>query len=41
MSEAGRVVLCEGRATAEFTRAEAAEESLMHAALPRKSGSSC
>lgn len=28
------VVLCEGRKTAEFTRAEADEESLMRAALP-------
>ena len=41
MSEAGHVVMCEGRATAEFARAEAKEEKIVHAALPRKSGSSC
>jgi ribose transport system ATP-binding protein len=35
------LVLCEGRATAEFPRAEATEESIMHAALPRKAASLC
>lgn len=35
------LVMCEGRATAEFTRTEATEEKIMHAALPRKSGPSC
>ncbi len=35
------LVMCEGRATAEFTSAEATEETIMHAALPRKSGPSC
>jgi ribose transport system ATP-binding protein len=35
------VVLCEGRTTAEFARADATEERIMHAALPRKPASSC
>ncbi len=35
------LVLCEGRLTAEFARAEATEEKIMHAALPRKSASLC
>lgn len=35
------LVLCEGRATAGFTRAEATEEKIMHAALPRKRAPSC
>jgi ribose transport system ATP-binding protein len=35
------LVLCEGRATAEFARAEATEENIMHAALPRKAASLC
>jgi ABC-type sugar transport system ATPase subunit len=35
------LVLCEGRATAEFPRAEATEEKIMHAALPRKPASLC
>jgi ABC-type branched-subunit amino acid transport system ATPase component len=30
------LVLCEGRLTAEFSRDEATEESILHAALPRK-----
>jgi ABC-type sugar transport system ATPase subunit len=30
------LVLCEGRQTAEFTRAEATSERVMHAALPRR-----
>jgi ribose transport system ATP-binding protein len=34
-------VLCEGRSTAEFARAEATEEKIMHAALPRKPALSC
>jgi ribose transport system ATP-binding protein len=29
------IVMCEGRKTAEFTRATASAEALMHAALPR------
>jgi ribose transport system ATP-binding protein len=35
------LVLCEGRPTAEFARAEATEEKIMHAALPRKPTPSC
>ena len=35
------LVLCEGRATAEFPRAAATEEEIMHAALPRKPASLC
>ncbi|HUT94640.1 MAG TPA: sugar ABC transporter ATP-binding protein [Thermoguttaceae bacterium] len=35
------LVLCEGRRTAEFTRTEATEENIMHAALPRKPASRC
>ncbi|TVS18292.1 MAG: sugar ABC transporter ATP-binding protein [Planctomycetaceae bacterium] len=35
------LVLCEGRATEEFLRAEATEEKIMHAALPRKPVSIC
>ena len=35
------LVLCEGRPTVEFARAEATGEKFMHAALPRKPGSSC
>jgi ABC-type sugar transport system ATPase subunit len=35
------LVLCEGRATEEFSRAEATEEKIMHAALPRKPASLC
>lgn len=33
------LVLCEGRSTAEFARAEATEEKIMHSALPRKPSS--
>ncbi len=35
------LVLCEGRATGEFSRAEVTEEKIMHAALPRKPASLC
>ncbi|MGA2796127.1 MAG: sugar ABC transporter ATP-binding protein, partial [Thermoguttaceae bacterium] len=35
------LVLCEGHPTAEFARAEATEEKIMHAALPRKQTLSC
>jgi ribose transport system ATP-binding protein len=35
------LVLSEGRPTAEFARAEATEEKIMHAALPRKPASLC
>jgi ribose transport system ATP-binding protein len=35
------LVLCEGRPTAEFARADATEEKIMHAALPRKAVPSC
>lgn len=35
------LVLCEGRLAAEFARAEATEEKIMHAALPRKPASLC
>jgi ABC-type sugar transport system ATPase subunit len=35
------VVLCEGRQTAEFSRAEATAERVMQAALPRGKGSAC
>ncbi|MCX7723013.1 MAG: sugar ABC transporter ATP-binding protein, partial [Verrucomicrobiae bacterium] len=36
MAVADRImVMCEGRKTAEFARAEATEEKIMHAALPR------
>jgi len=35
------LVLCEGRPTAEFTRAEATEEKILRAALPRKLASLC
>ena len=35
------IVLCEGRVTAEFTRENATEESIMHAALPGPRTASC
>jgi ribose transport system ATP-binding protein len=35
------LVLCEGRQTAEFTRAEASSERVMHAALPRRKEAEC
>jgi ribose transport system ATP-binding protein len=35
------LVLCEGRVTAEFTRVEATEEKVMHAALLRGTASPC
>ncbi|MBN1443288.1 MAG: D-xylose ABC transporter ATP-binding protein, partial [Planctomycetes bacterium] len=35
------LVLCEGRPVEEFARAEATEEKIMHAALPRKPASLC
>lgn len=35
------IVLCEGRLIDEFTRADATEEAIMHAALPRTAGATC
>jgi ribose transport system ATP-binding protein len=35
------LILCEGRQTAEFTRAEATSERVMHAALPRRKETEC
>ena len=35
------MVMCEGRKTAEFTRAEATPERVLHAALPDRAAIAC